>query len=145
MTAMRNKLILLPLLMYAAPALAQEPAPQLPHELTDPATAQRLQRSMQAMSKALLDLRVGEMQAALEGREATRAERKLTVRDLGRRNDPNFERNLNERIGNSGKTIERSMKAMDDALPSIMESVEHARDAIERATANMPDPGYPRR
>ena len=142
---MRNSLILLPLLMCASPALAQSAPPQIPHELTDPAVAQRLQRSMQAMSKALLDLRVGEMQAALEGREATRAEKKLTVRDLGRRNDPNFERNLNERIADSGETIERSMKAMNDALPSIVQSVERARDAIERATANMPDPTYPKR
>ena len=142
---MSKSLILLPLLLGATPALAQSAPPQLPHELSDPAAAQRLQRSMQALSKALLDLRVGEMQAALEGRKATRAEKKLTVRDLGRRNDPNFDRNLDQRIANSGQAIERSMKAMSDALPSIMESVERAGGAIERATANMPDPTYPKR
>ena len=144
--AMGKSLILLPLLLGATPALAQStPQQQLPREFSDPATAQRLQRSMQALSKALLDLRVGEMQAALEGRKATRAEKKLTVRDLGRRNDPNFDRNLDQRIANSGQAIERSMKAMSDALPSIMESVERAGGAIERATANMPDPTYPKR
>jgi len=142
---MRKNLILLPLLMCGTPALAQSPAPQLPHELTDPATAQRLQRSMQAMSKALLDLRVGEMKATIDGREPTKTERKMTIRDLGRRNDPNFERNLNERIANAGPMIDRSVKAMNEALPSIMQSVERARDAIERATANMPDPTYPKR
>ena len=142
---MRKSLILLPLLMCGTPALAQQPAPQLPRELTDPATAQRLQRSMQAMSKALLDLRVGEMKATIDGREPTKAERKMTIRDLGRRNDPNFERNLNERIANAGPMIDRSVKAMNEALPSIMQSVERARDAIERATANMPDPTYPKR
>ena len=100
---------------------------------------------MQAMSKALLDLRVGEMQAAIDGRAPTKSEKKLTVRDLGRRNDPNFERKLNEQIANAGPMIDRSVKAMNEALPSIMQSVERARDAIERATANMPDPTYPKR
>ena len=142
---MRKNLILLPLLMCSTSALAQSPAPQLPRELTDPATAQRLQRSMQAMSKALLDLRVGEMQATIDGRAPTKAEKKLTIRDLGRRNDPNFERKLNEGIANAGPMIDRSVKAMNEALPSIMQSVERARDAIERATANMPDPTYPKR
>jgi hypothetical protein len=142
---MRKSLILLPLLVCTRPALAQSPAPQLPRELTDPATAQRLQRSMQAMSKALLDLRVGEMQATIDGRAPTKAEKKLTIRDLGRRNDPNFERKLNEGIANAGPMIDRSVKAMNEALPSIMQSVERARDAIERATANMPDPSYPKR
>ena len=142
---MRKNLILLPLLMCSTSALAQSPAPQLPRELTDPATAQRLQRSMQAMSKALLDLRVGEMQAAIDGRAPTKSEKKLTIRDLGRRNDPNFERKLNEGIANAGPMIDRSVKAMNEALPSIMRSVDEARDAIERATANMPDPTYPKR
>ena len=142
---MSKSLILLPLLLGAVPALGQSAPPQLPREFSDPATAQRLHRSMQVLSKALLDLRVGEMQAALEGRKANRAEKKLTVRDLGRRNDPNFDRNLDQRIANSGEAIERSMKAMGDALPSIMESVERAGAAIERATANMPDPTYPKR
>ncbi len=142
---MRKNLILLPLLMCATPALGAAAAPQLPRELTDPATAQRLQRSMQVLSKALLDLRVGEMQAALEGRKASAAEKTLTIRDLSRRGDPNFDRKLQERIANTGPMIDRSVKAMNEALPSIMQSVERARELIERATANMPDPTYPKR
>ena len=50
--------------------------------------ADRLDRALQALSKALLDLPVGEVEAAIEGREPTAAERKLTVRELERRNDP---------------------------------------------------------
>ena len=49
---MRKSLILLPLLLCASPALAQRPAPQLPPELTDPATAQRITDAMQALSGA---------------------------------------------------------------------------------------------
>jgi hypothetical protein len=142
---MLKSLIVLPLLLCATPALAQPVEPQLPQELTDPAVAQRLQRSMQVLSKALLDLRVGEMQAAIEGRKASAAEKKLTVRDLGRRDDPNFDRRLDERIAAAGPVIDRSMKAVSEAMPSILESVSKARESIERAAANMPDPTYPKR
>ena len=102
---------------------------------------------MQVLSKALLDLRVGEMQAALEGRKASAAEKTLTVRDLSRRGDPDFDRKLQERIANTGPMIDRSMKAMNEALPSIMQSVDEGRGSrsIERRTANMPDPTYPKR
>jgi hypothetical protein len=30
-------------------------------------------------------------------------------------------------------------------MPSILESVSKARESIERAAANMPDPTYPKR
>ena len=68
-TRMRKSLIILPLLLASSPALAQ-PAPQLPPELTDPATAQRLAGTMQALTNALLNIRVGEMKAALQAFES---------------------------------------------------------------------------
>jgi hypothetical protein len=113
---MRIQLMLLPMLMVAAPATAQtavppvtQPAIQVPPQLADPATAQRLGNAMQALSKAFLNLPVGEVQAALEGRQPTRAERKLTVRDLGRRDDPNFDRKFQEQIAATTPMIQQSM------------------------------------
>jgi hypothetical protein len=138
-----RKLILLPLLMSATPAFAQ--APEVPRELTDPATADRIAGGIQAMSQALLDLRVGELQAAVEGRRPTVSDRRLTVRDLGRREDPNFDRKLNQQIADAKPMIHQSMKALNDALPSMMQGLEQAREALERAAANMPDPTYPKR
>src|SRR6185503_11221913 len=73
---MRISLILLPLSLCAAPALAQPVPPaimQLPPELTDPATADRLTDAMQSLSQALLDMRVGNIKAAIEGRRASPA------------------------------------------------------------------------
>ena len=140
---MDKRLILLPLLLVATPAAAGPTS--LPPELTDPSTGQRLARTMQVMSKALLDLRVGELQAATEGREATPSEKKLTVRDLERRKDPNFDRNFNQRIAKVGPAVESGIKAVNDAMPSVMQALQQASDAIERAAANMPDPTYPKR
>lgn len=145
---MHKSLFLLPLVLSASPAFAQ-PAPadtiQIPRELTDPATVQRLTGTMQALSKALLDIRVGELKAAAEGRQATPAEKRMTVRDIARREDPNFDRNISREIAQTGPVIRQGMKAMSDALPAMMQGLDQAQKALERAAANMPDPTYPKR
>jgi len=107
--------------------------------------AGRLADTMQAMSQAFLNLPVGEVQAALEGREPTPAEKKITVRDLGRRDDPNFDRNFHQQIAQARPMIEHSMKALNEALPAMKKALDEAEGALERATANMPDPTYPKR
>jgi len=143
---MRKTLFLLPLLLCASPALAQEaPPPQLPPEIMDPATIQRVTVQMQALSQALLDMRIGGVQAALEGREATPREKRITVGDLARRKDPDFDRHMQQQMATVGPQIQRSVKAINRALPEMMRSVEDVRRSLDRALANMPDPDYPRR
>jgi len=145
---MRKSLILLSLLVGAAPAVAQPappPPPPIPPQFLDPHMADRLADTMQSLSKTLLDIRVGEIKAAVEGREATAAEKRLTIGDLGRRDDPNFDRNLRRQIAQAKPAIERGMKALNTALPAIEKAVDDAGRAIDRAAANMPDPNYPRR
>ncbi len=147
---MRLCLFVLPLALFASPALAQAPAAQaetitIPKELTDPATTEKLGRMMQAMSKAFLDLPVGEIEAAAEGRPATRADRRRTVRDLGRADDPNFERNVERTLANSKPMIEASMKALAAAMPAMMKGLSEAAREMEKATANLPSPNYPKR
>jgi hypothetical protein len=142
--------ILAIILLAAQPAAvpappASPPVAQVPPQLTDPATAGKVAGIMQAMSKAFLDLPVGEVQAAAEGRAPTRAEKKLKVRDLARRHDPNFDRHLERRIAATGPAIQSGMKALADALPRVMQGLQQASDAIDRAAANMPDPTYPKR
>ena len=137
---MRIALVALPLAIFAAPAQAQQPA-QLPPELADPAAIDRLTNSMQALSGAFLDLPVGEMQAALEGRKPTPADRRKTVRsETGL-----SERDLNARIAAAKPQIEHSIRAMNQALPEITRNLQQAQKSIERAIANMPDPNYPKR
>ena len=147
---MRKTLILLPILLTASPALAQSaPTPpetaQIERALNDPAVADRLTNAMQVMSTAFLDLPAGEVQAALEGRRATPAEKRMTVRDMARRDDPNFDRNFQRQIAQSGPMIRQSMRAMSQALPAMMQGLSQAQHALERAAANMPDPTYPKR
>lgn len=149
---MHKRLIVLPLLLVASPALAQAGARpalpesfQLPPELTDPATLRRAAGAMEAASQALLNIKVGEMHAALEGREASPRERNETVGDLVRRKDPNFDRDVEHQVAVAGPKIERTVKALSHTLPQLERSLAEAEQAIDRATANLPDPSYPRR
>jgi len=143
---MRKAILAIPLLMFASPALAQPASPpQLPPELTDPAIADRLADAVQGLSQALLDLRVGEVRAALEGREASPAEKRMTVRDMARRDDPDFDRHVQQNMANVRPMVHQSMTALSRALPAMMQGLMQAQQALERAVANMPDPTYPRR
>lgn len=146
---MRKNLILMPLVICASPALGQDfPPPaaiQLPPELTDPAAAMKLARTMQAVSSALLNIRVGDMRAALEGREATPRERNETVGDIVRRKDPNFDRDVQREVATVGPKVMRGMQVVNRALPQVMQDVDDAQRSLERAVSNLPDPNYPRR
>jgi hypothetical protein len=145
----RISVVLLPLWIIAVPAFAQPVAPAEPAQpkliQLSPETADRLTGSVQALSKALLDMKVGGVQAALEGREPTRAERNLTVRDLARRSGPTFDRDIQQQINEAEPRVERSIKALNQTLPKITQDLQRAQKSIERAMANMPDPNYPKR
>ena len=98
-----------------------------------------------ALTRALLDLPVGEIAAAIEGRPVTSADRRRTVRDLAGRNDPNLDRRIEQQAARSGAALQAGARAMIIALPGILDSIDRAADQIDRATANLPDPSYPRR
>lgn len=142
---MRTAFALLPLVMAAAPVAAaapqQQPQPQVPPQLSDPAMADRLADAMQAMSRAFLDLPVGEIEAAVQGRPPTPADRSRTLRS----EDPNLDREVQTQVAQARPMMRQSMKAISDAMPAMMKSLHEAKEAIERAAANMPDPNYPKR
>ena len=142
---MRVVLILLPLAAIASPAFAQAaPPPQampLPPAMTDPRLADRITDAMSAMSRAFLNLPVGEVEAAMEGRQPTYADRRRTVRSETGVN----ERELERKIDGARPMIEGSQRAMAAALPALMKAATDAQQEIERAMANVPRPDYPRR
>lgn len=145
---MRTGLIFISLLAIASPAAAQ-PAPsavsEIQRTLTDPATVDRMAKSMQALSNAFLNLPVGEVQGAIEGGPATPQEKRMTVRDVGRRDNRDFDRDLQRQIANARPMVEQSMKALSSALPGMISGVEQMQQSLDRAIANMPDPTYPKR
>jgi hypothetical protein len=143
---MHKSLIILPLLLCSSPAVAQQaPPPLLPPELADPATAQRIAGTVEALSDALLNVRVGGIRAALDGREASPRERDVTVGDLARRDDPDFDRRLHHQLATVAPRIQEGVAAVNRALPQVIEDVDDAQKSLERAVTNLPAPTYPRR
>lgn len=147
---MRTPLIIAPLLLLCgSPALTQAaPAAeadgiQLPRELTDPASQRRLVRSAEALTQAVMNMKVGDVSAPRQGREPTARERNLTVGDLARRKDPNLDRDIQRKIASVEPKLRQSVAAVNQALPQIMHGVVQAEQAIDRLAANMPDPNYP--
>jgi uncharacterized protein YukE len=69
----------------------------------------------------------------------------MTVRDMARRDDPNFDRHVQRDIANVRPMMRQSMNALNQALPQMMQGLNQAQQALARAVANMPDPTYPRR
>ena len=148
---MRAFVALVPLALLSAPAVAQTAQPEsefeLPAELTDPAMGDRLGQMLGTLSRAMLDLPVGEIQAAVEGREPTSADRRRTIRDIAGR-DASFDRDLQQQIAVAMPRMQSTMRAMAKSMPAMIRAMEKAADEIERemdrATANIPQPGYPR-
>ena len=139
---MRHALLIAPLAVLAAPAAAQ-PADRLevPKELTDPAWADRLTDVLQVLSKSMLELPVGEVEAAIEGRQPTATDKRRTVRTETQMS----ERELSQHIESARPMMRGAMKAMSSALPAMMKGLEQAGREMEKATANLPQPGYPKR
>ena len=140
---------------FAAIALITAPAAaapadeyQIPPEMTDPAMAETLGKMLASMTKAMMDMPIGGLQAAAEGREATAEEKRRTVRDMAGR-DPDFERKVETQVAQAVPRMQAGMKAMASSLPGMMKALEKAAEEMEgsldRATANLPQPGYPKR
>ena len=141
---MRAAFFALPLSLLASPALAQapaQPAVQLPPEVMDMRWADKLTDVTVALSKVFLELPVGEIEAAVEGREPTRADKRRTIRSETRMS----ERDVRQSIEATKPAMQAGMRAMNAALPSIMKGLEDARREMERVSANVPRPDYPRR
>ena len=140
---MRTALILLPATLIAAPACAQPQAPdvaQVQRQLTDPALTDKLTDVMHALSNAFLNLPVGEVQAAIEGRPVTPADRGRTVRTETHLN----QQQLDRQIADSRVAMQAGMRAMAAALPGMVKGLTDAQHELERAPTNMPSPNYPK-
>lgn len=144
---MRLHLLALPLAVAAAaPVAAQETAPtademRLPPEMSDPRLADRLVDTLQVLSKAFLSLPAGEVEAALEGRPATSADRTRTIASETGLTENELKRKLDE----SRPAMKGAQKALIAAIPAMMKGFAEAQKEFEKAAANMPQPGYPKR
>ena len=140
---MKSSLLFVPALLAAVPAAAA-PAPdanEITRILNDPRMVDQMTSLTQALSKAVLNMPVGEMQAAIEGRPVTSADKLRTVStETGM-----SEQQLDAQIAATKPAIQAGMKAVSAAIPTMMQAMTGIAEQMERAIANMPDPTYPKR
>jgi hypothetical protein len=149
---MRHLLPLLLLGTSAVPAMAAQPQPVpvppppppaavLPPEIADGRMFDQLGTMVGALSRALLNMPVGEIEAAIENRPVTRADRQRTVRSV----TGTSEKEIEAEVESSKEAVKAGGQALVRALPVVVEALNKAGEELERATANLPQPGYPRR
>ena len=147
---MRSLIAFAAFAMIASPAAAApgDEEYKIPPQLTDPAMAETLGKMLASMTKAMMDMPVGGMQAAIEGREPTADEKRRTVRDMAGR-DPDFERRIETQVAQAVPRMQAGVKAMATSMPAMMKALEKAAEdmeaSIDRGAANLPQPGYPKR
>ncbi len=141
---MRAFLIALPLTLAATPAMAApQPDEQIPHELSDPAMADKLAKMLGPMTKMLMDMPIGELEAISQGREPTAADKSKRIRDeVG---GPQAEAQLQADVAAFAPQMRAMQKALVASLPALMGAMQGVGKELERATANLPDPTYPKR
>ena len=142
---MRALLLALPLTLIPVPAAAvaaEAPQTQIPPELSDPAVADKLTRALGPLSRALMNMPVGELEAALSGREPTAADRSKRLAD---QSGPDGQKDVEATIAAAGPQMRAMQKALVASLPAIMSALGGMEKELERAAANMPDPTYPKR
>jgi hypothetical protein len=138
--------ILIALTVPAAAQAAPDPdIRKIERVLRDPATADRISRSLDGLTDALMSIRVGPIQAALEGRDPTPGEQSLTVGDLERSKGPQAEAELRAKIRSAGPAVAQGLTAIANALPAMSKAMDDIERAVDRVSANMPDPTYPKR
>jgi hypothetical protein len=143
---MRLHLLVLPFALAASPVAAQQSAPRademrIPPEMSDPRLAHRLVDALQVLSKTFLSIPTGEVEAALEGRPATASDRTRTVASETGLTEGELKRKLDE----SRPAMVGAQKALMAAIPAMMKGLTEAQKEFEKAAANMPQPGYPKR
>jgi hypothetical protein len=127
-------------LTFAAPALAQAAPPPV---MTDPNLGNRVSGMAEAMTRAIAGLHTGELRAAVEGRTATRQERRRTVGDeIG---GPAAVQEIQRKVAASGPVIQHATDQLARSVPAILKAVSDLNAEVRRATANLPDPNYPAR
>lgn len=143
------RLLFIPAFLAAAaasPAAAQTAAPapppvtQLPPEFVDGRMVDQLGNAAGVLAKALLELPVGEIQAAIEARPVTREDRRRTIAsEMGA-----DRRNIDRDVEQGKAAMKQGGQALVRALPVITRELDRVGQQLGRALANLPSPTYPR-
>ena len=105
--------------------------------------ADKLAEMLGPLTRALMDMPVGELEAASRAASRPQPTRpsgsatRSAARGRAARSRPRSRR--------PGPQMQAMQKALVASLPAIMAALDGVEQELERATANLPDPTYPKR
>lgn len=151
---MRKFLIAAAAFAAAAPALAAQPAPQaapapavdprdeeIRRNLPNPAEMKQMGEATARMMEAMMDVPIGPLREAAEGRKLSRREREETIGDHARRGDPQFKERMRDQIGLATVAmgaLAEQMVVMAPVLRRTLEDVERRMEAAARTVPQRP-------
>lgn len=158
---MRKFLMAMTALAAATPAIAQQPLPEPIHgpgaaPLPDPRD-EELRRSIphpreiEAMGEvvdrtvgAVLDVPVGPLREAIEGRRLSRREREETLGDHARRDDPYFRERMRDQIAVASIAVGVLAEQMAVMAPVFRRTLEDIERRVADAARGYPPRDYDR-
>lgn len=130
---MRLFIVSLAALSMAMPALAQESLPEqrVADRMNDPAMQDRIESGVSAALAAILDLRIGAMERAIDPRSPAHPDD--TLRDRAERDDPYFE----DRIADQTHRSTRQLGAMAGEFAVLMPQLRHMAADMQRRISDI--------
>ncbi len=133
---MRKALLALSLISVATPALAQSEtqrdAEKMADVLNNPATQDMAAGAVGAMMDAILDMRIDGIAKAIEplNKGKTSALPDRTVRDLAKRDNPEFEEKMQSGTRQAVGSIGALASALAVAMPEFERAMKRMKDAV---------------
>jgi hypothetical protein len=149
---MRKFLIAAAVLTVAAPAFAQQPASsaaaatapldprdeELRRNLPDPAELKAMGEVAARAMEAMMDVPIGPLREAVEGRKLSRRERQETLGDVARRDDPEFKERMRDQMGVASVAMAALMEQMVTIAPVLRNTLEDVARRTEEAARQIP-------
>ncbi len=133
---MRKALLALSLISVTTPALAQSEtqrdAEKMADVLNNPATQDMAAGAVGAIMDAILDMRIDGIAKAIEplNKGKTSALPGRTMRDLARRDDPDFEEKMQSGTRQAVGSIGALASALAVAMPEFERAMKRMKDAV---------------
>ena len=160
---MRKFLIAAAALGAAAPAIAQQPAStpgnqaattaprpdprdeELRRNMPDPAELKAMGDVAARAMEAMMDVPIGPLREAVEGRKLSRKEREETLGDVARRDDRQFKERMRGQMGVASIAMAALMEQMVTIAPVLRNTLEDVSRRVEDAARAAPQRPYERK
>ena len=133
----------------AAPAIPVAPADprddELRRNLPDPRELEAMGDNATRVLDALMNVPIGPLREAVEGRKLSRKEREETLGDQARKDDPHFRERMRDQMGMATVTLGVLADQMAVMAPVLRRTLEEAQRRVEDAARTAPPRDYDRK